>query len=571
MEDKNELQKADRDELRNISNHHVINSASLRNAPSSIQYERRSSYTHVRYAPNQKPRWILPVIIVGLILLITTGVIIYLNRGIGVIDLTNWKTEDAQNWARTNGINLRIQQAYNDQYNAGTIFIQNVHPGARINKSGFITISVSLGHDPSVELPLPDIMSMSKDDIDKWVSGNYLSNILIVSQYNDTVEEGKVISYEVTDNTVVDKIKRSTPIEIVISKGKEDPSKELVTIPDLRGKTVADCNEFANQNGIILTINEQYDDFTTVGTVISQNTETGTVLHKGDGLTITVSKGPKIIISDFSVCTKDTATSIVKQLNVPNVISEQYSSLPAGKLISQSIKAGDVYKDGETLQLMYSLGNQIMITSFIGQTYNTIVTWSQGLNNQGAGITINPTYTKSNSVKDTIIGQNKTNTYIDIGSTINVTVSLGKAIYVPDFVGSAGSGYDIAVTQEKAQAMCANLNIVLVFVEAKKSGRLPGEVWYQSIKAGKEVTEGTTITLKYNPDTVTVTVPDFKGMTQADIMAGTYNMKLYIVFSTSTSYVDGYGGKVYQQSLAAGSSLVSGSEIILTVSPDSSS
>ena len=54
--------------------------------------------------------------------------------------------------------------------------------------------------------------------------------------------------------------------------------------------------------------------------------------------------------------------------------------------------------------------------------------------------------------------------------------------------------------QDKALAMC-DQHIVLVFVVAKKSGRLPGEIWYHSIKAGKEVAEETTINPKYNPNT----------------------------------------------------------------------
>jgi hypothetical protein len=93
MDDNNGIQNIGREELDNPSNHHEFVSTSIHNAPSSLQYERRSSYTHVRYAPNQKRQWILPVVIVGLISLILAGVIIYLNRGVGVIDLTNWTTD----------------------------------------------------------------------------------------------------------------------------------------------------------------------------------------------------------------------------------------------------------------------------------------------------------------------------------------------------------------------------------------------------------------------------------------------------------------------------------------------
>ena len=102
---------------------------------------------------------------------------------------------------------------------------------------------------------------------------------------------------------------------------------------------------------------------------------------------------------------------------------------------------------------------------------------------------------------------------IGINTTINITVSSGKVVYVPDFVAPAGSGYDAAITREKAIAMCEELNIVPIFVEEGKSGRLPGEIWSQSISAGQEINEGSTITLKYTPVNVQVTVPDFTNMT----------------------------------------------------------
>ena len=109
--------------------------------PSSLQYERRSSYMRVRYnnqqSLNRKPRWIAPLIIIVVIVLAAAGIILYFNRGIGVLDLTNWSTGDAQTWARLNGINLRTQESYNDKYDAGLIFAQDVLPGSRINKNGY--------------------------------------------------------------------------------------------------------------------------------------------------------------------------------------------------------------------------------------------------------------------------------------------------------------------------------------------------------------------------------------------------------------------------------------------------
>jgi beta-lactam-binding protein with PASTA domain len=52
--------------------------------------------------------------------------VLLLNRGIEMIDLTNWTENDAQLWARNNGILLQIEQEFNDEYEEGRVISQSV-------------------------------------------------------------------------------------------------------------------------------------------------------------------------------------------------------------------------------------------------------------------------------------------------------------------------------------------------------------------------------------------------------------------------------------------------------------
>ena len=115
--------------------------------------------------------------------------------------------------------------------------------------------------------------------------------------------------------------------------------------------------------------------------------------------------------------------------------------------------------------------------------------------------------------------------------------------------------------------MCEELNIVPIFEKASKPGRLPGEIWSQSIEAGTEVTEGTKIVLKYVPVSK-VKVPNFINMTEEEILAGNYNRIFYLRFEIGTEYVEGYEGRVLQQSLTADTYTTSGSVITLTIGPE---
>lgn len=147
--------------------------------------------------------------IVALLVTIVAGLTWYFCTTTAVVDLVNWEAGDAQVWAKTNGVNIRVEQAYNDEFAAGKVISQDMAKGTRIKKGSFIKVSVSLGHDPYAVLPLPDFMSMTKDDIDAWVVGNFMANVRIVSQFSDTVTAGNVISFEVKDDSVVGKTKLS--------------------------------------------------------------------------------------------------------------------------------------------------------------------------------------------------------------------------------------------------------------------------------------------------------------------------------------------------------------------------
>jgi beta-lactam-binding protein with PASTA domain len=502
---------------------------------------------------------ILVIVIVGLVLL--------LNRGIEMIDLTGWTENDAQLWARNNGILLQTEQEFNDEFEAGRVISQSVAAGSRIKKGEFVKLTISAGHDLSVTLPIPDFMSMTRQEIDAWAAENFMTKVRITTEYSDTVEAGRVIRFEINDDTVVNEIRRDSPIYIIISKGPEETEGAVVEMPDFKIMSVSEAYVFAEENGLVLTVEEQYNDFAPLGAILSQSIKAEEKVPAGTEITLIVSKGKMITIPDFSELAKEVAPSVAGELGIAITINERYSSKPAGAFISQSIKPGTVYESGQVVELNYSIDNRITLPSFVGQTRDAIEAWAKELNNNGASIRIKVTNTKSNSPPGTILSQSKANTLIGISATINITVSSGKVVYVPDFVAPAGSGYDAAITREKAIAICEELNIVPVFVEQSKSGRLPGEIWSQSISAGKEINEGSTITLKYTPANVQVIVPDFTNLTKADIWAKNYHKSFDIRFVEGTEYKEGMEDKVYVQSLQAGTKAASGSIITLTLRP----
>ncbi len=513
--------------------------------------------------PPQSKRVMAIVISVVVLALIIFGIYLLLNRGIAMVNLVGWTENDAQLWARNNGILLQVEQEFNDDMEAGRVLTQNVAEGTQVKKGEFVKLTVSLGHDLSITLPIPDIMSMTKNEVDKWAAENFMTKVRVTTEFSDTVESGKVIRFEINDNTVVNEVRRDSPVYVIISKGPEDVTAPTIEVPNFKTMSIAEAYAFAKENGLVLVVEEEYDDFAPKGSIISQSVKAEEKVAEDTEINLVVSNGKMILIPDFSKYPKELAPSVAGELGIPINIAESYSGRSAGKFISQSIKADTIYESGQIVELKYSIDNKITLPSFIGQTRDAIEAWAKELNSNGASIGIKVTSTKSNSPPGTILTQSKANTLVDINTSISITVSSGKVVFVPDFLSPAGSGYDAIITREKAIAMCEELNIIPVFVEENKSGKLPGEIWYQSIGAGMEIKEGSTITLKHVPANVQLVVPDFTGLTKNDIITKNLHKNFNIIYVEG--FKEGFEEKVYEQSLKVGTRTAAGSEITLSI------
>ena len=528
--------------------------------------KKRDEFNATRPQSKSKMAWIIGGAVV--VVAIVVGLLLILGGGkVEMKDFEDWALGDVQLWANENKVKLQVEEAYSDAFEAGKVISQSIAPGEKINKGDFVALTVSLGHDLTVMLALPDLMSMTKEQIEAWADENFMTKVRFTVEYSDDIASGNVIRFEINDNTVVDNVRRDTPIYIVVSKGMEDENAIEITVPDFKTMAISECFVFANDNGLLLRIEEVFDDYVPSGAIISQSVKAEAKVKKGDEIVLTVSKGKMITVPDFSGYSKENAMSVASELGIAIAIEERYSSASAGTFLSQNIAPGTVLAEGDYLELCYSIGNKIVLSSFVGQTRDAIENWAKTLNDLGARITIKATYTQNNAPDGTIIHQDIANQVIGRGTTINIIVSKGKLIFMPDFVAAEGVGYDIAITREKALVMCEALGIVPIFEECANAARLPGEIWKQSIPAGCEVGEGETVVLTFAPTEKTV-VPDFSGMTKDEILAGNYLKQLLIIFEESEDVVAGYEGKVYEQDLTAGIRVAKGSTITVIISAE---
>ncbi len=494
-----------------------------------------------------------------------------LGRGKEVPNMANWSASEAELWANENSINLRVDELFSDDITAGKVLSQLPAAGERIGKGEFLTVTVSGGPDLSVMVPVPDVMNMTMAEVEAWADENYMTTVRITTQTSDTVASGKVISFTVNDNTVLeDEIRRDTPFYVIFSKGK--PVGEAVEVPNFLTMSVLEAEAFALEKEITLTQTEEFSETVAEGNVIRQDIKAGETVYAGDSIAIVVSKGKEILVPDFASLSRELAEATASGLGIQTLIEETYATAEKDVLLSQSVKAGTLYQEGDIVVLQYSMGNTFAVPNFIGQTEADVYAWRDGLNADGANISVVVTHTDNSAAKGTILEQSHKNESVTLGEKVYVIASEGQPVIVPSFVQTASGSYSNIITKADVIAACDTLGLIPMFVEESASGRLPGEVWYQSLAAGSEAKAGDAITIKVVPANAaaSVSVPSFTGKSISAVKAtsGYSNFAITYQDESGAALAEkdiGASDTIIAQSVVAGSSVKAGYAIVLTV------
>ncbi len=538
----------------------------LSSSSDNFNFEEQSSFEPPRNRNRAKTtERHIPVVYIGIAVVAVIAIIvtvILLNRGTAVPNMIGWTRTEAELWATENDVLIRAETEYSDTVALNEIFVQNPVEGETVSSGSFIELTISNGPDLSILVAVPDIEAMTMAEVEDWAEENHMSKVRVTSEDSETVPEGEVISFTINDDSVLDKeIRRDSPLYVVFSKGQGEG--EAVTLPDFTTMTLEATKTFAEENNIKLELIEEFHDTYPENTIFKQSIKAEEVVREGDTITLNVSKGEEIIVPNFYEYSQEKASAVASQLGIMTIVKEKYSSSNEGNLIYQSVESGTLYDD-QIIELTYSLGNSFTVPSFVGQSIDSVYTWIEPYNELGASLKVSIQYTTSELSSGTILTQDKESTKIGISTTLNLVVSKGDVVYVPDLVLNAGNAYSDIMTREKAMEICNELQLVPVFTAEYAEGRLQGEVWWQSLEAGYETQQGTEIHIKYVPVNNVQTVPDFSGMTEAEIINNGYD-KLFSITYTTGDFVENMQDKVVAQSATAGSTVALGSSITLSL------
>ena len=155
-----------------------------------------------------------------------------------------------------------------------------------------------------------------------------------------------------------------------LSYGKFWSSAEVV-VPDVTGQTLAVAKQKLEDKNLRVDIAEMYDSNVPTGQVVKQDPEGGSKVKEERLVTIYVSKGgEEVSMPELKGLQKSAAEDKITSVGLKlGVVTEEFSSQPAGKVIAQDPRAGTKISKGQVVDLVISKGERsrkVAVPSVVG-------------------------------------------------------------------------------------------------------------------------------------------------------------------------------------------------------------
>ncbi len=363
----------------------------------------------------------------------TGGIIVQQNSIVNVIvsggaetiampNVTNMPIDEAKAVLEEAGLVVSQLEEFSVAIEKGYVISQDVEADTEIAIGSVITLVVSKGVDPAAEqekkeIEIPDLVGKTYDEVLAIAEANGFKLSISAREYSTEYAANEIINQTPSAGS---KIMTGETVNVVVSLGKN-----VVKVPDVQYQKKAEAKATLEALGLKVTITEVESETIAAGLVISQSIAADTSVDPGTSITLTVSKGagsfamPNVVgMSEANA--KNTLTS--KGLSVS--VTYEYSSKAAGTVLKQSISENTQVTRGTAVTITVSSGEEtVNVPNVVGQTSDAA---EAALKNKGFAVTINKVYSDS-VAEGKVISQAPGGGSSRVkGSTVIITVSLGK-------------------------------------------------------------------------------------------------------------------------------------------------
>jgi serine/threonine-protein kinase len=257
-----------------------------------------------------------------------------------VPDVRGQTVEAAERAAEEAGLRLSLgPQEFSSEVPAGHVIRQSPKQGARVDQGSDLLVVLSRG--PQL-VKVPNVRGQSEERARKEL-GDLGLMVNVDRQYHDLIPKGEVIDQNPSAGTTIEVGKT---VKLVVSRGKPP-----VEVPDLVGRTEEEAGALVTGAGLALRVTEEFSDAVPRGRVISQNPNRGTIVRKGDTVSIVVSLGPRSFpMPNVVGMTEAAARSKLEGLGLRvRVVDLPGSS--GDKVVGQQPRAGTTVESGQQVTI----------------------------------------------------------------------------------------------------------------------------------------------------------------------------------------------------------------------------
>lgn len=177
-----------------------------------------------------------------------------------------------------------VEKRFDEDIAAGKILESDPSGGDKIDAGGIVKLIVSKGQERYV---IPVLTGLTPEAAIKSLTIQPLKSAGIVEEFNSTIPKGLVIS---TNPSNGQKVKRDTPVTILVSKGVEE-----IALTTYVGQSADQAQNELTDAGFNVESSFAYSETIAAGAVISQAPSGIVSAPKGSTITLVVSKGSKFV------------------------------------------------------------------------------------------------------------------------------------------------------------------------------------------------------------------------------------------------------------------------------------
>ncbi|OAR25418.1 serine/threonine protein kinase [Streptomyces sp. ERV7] len=234
----------------------------------------------------------------------------------------------------------KVDRRYSDTVKRGTVIQTDPETGARVRGNASVTVVVSRGPEM---VKVPDVGGKSLDDAKKALAAAGLTPGAVTEEFNEDTDQGSVIS---TAPAAGAPRRADTAVALVVSKGAP------VEVPGVVGDSVEDATSALKDAGLEVRIApEQVNSPQEAGSIAAQSAAESSSLAKGDTVTLTVSKGPRMVTVPKVTGEKtDDARKDLEKAGFKVKVDHGFPFL-SDEIASQSVEAGSQAPEGSTITI----------------------------------------------------------------------------------------------------------------------------------------------------------------------------------------------------------------------------